>query len=261
MKLGMIAYPNEDGFNHLKSLGLEALEITCNSPEDTNDRISMTQRIKKSVSDTGVSVTSIGRWGQEKVTESGEVLREAIEENKRLIDFAAEIGAPVFNMGVNYANKLTKLQNIEISAAILRELTEYATSRGVKPAVYNCSWSNYIHSPELWDIFLAEFPALGIKFDPSHTFERGAKYLEETLSYGNRFYHTHVKGVIHDSKGHYDNPPAGLDIINWNAYFGALYYSGYTGVLSIEPHSSVWHGELGDAGVRYTIKYVRQFML
>ena len=58
-----------------------------------------------------------------------------------------------------------------------------------------------------------------------------------------------------------DDPPAGLDMINWNALMGMLYAVGYDGTLSIEPHSGVWQGELGEKGVDYTIRYIRERML
>ena len=261
MKLGMICYPDENGFNYMKKLGLDVCEITTNSLEDTNSRIALKDSIIKSVAETGITICSVGRWGQDKVLEGGVVCPDAIAENKRLIDFCAEIGAPVFNFGVNYCNSVSKYRNIEITYGVIKDIVQYAQDKGVTPAIYNCSWSNHVYGPEMWDIYLDEFPTLGIKFDPSHTFDRGAKYLEETMSYGKRFVHTHVKGVIKDGRGHYDNPPAGLDSTDWNAYFGCLYYVGYDAALSIEPHSSIWHGEIGDKGIEHTVKFVRGFML
>ena len=59
----------------------------------------------------------------------------------------------------------------------------------------------------------------------------------------------------------YDNPPAGIDVINWRAFFAILYKYGYDGYLAIEPHSSTWTGEKGEKGVKYTIKYIRDLMI
>ena len=138
-------------------------------------------------------------------------------------------------------------------------------------------------------------PGLGIKYDPSHSFVHGGQngaYLEEGLEWGAHFKYCHVKGVIQrgDSreeeqwammdlaKAHpelkeelmaktfggsnwYDNPPAGIDVINWRAFFAILYKYGYDGYLAIEPHSPTWQGELGQKGLRYTIKYIWDLML
>ncbi|MBQ3528717.1 MAG: sugar phosphate isomerase/epimerase [Clostridia bacterium] len=59
----------------------------------------------------------------------------------------------------------------------------------------------------------------------------------------------------------YDNPPAGLDAIDWRGFMAILYKYGFDGHLSIEPHSPSWTGEKGDKGVKYTIKYMRDLMI
>ena len=59
-----------------------------------------------------------------------------------------------------------------------------------------------------------------------------------------------TQSFIHDN---YDNPPAGLDSINWRAFFGLLYKFGFDGYCYIEPHSPSWTGEQGDWGVKYPI--------
>ena len=132
-----------------------------------------------------------------------------------------------------------------------------------------------------------------------HGGEKG-RYLEETMMWGRFFGYIHIKGVIQMgasdeplymeleklvqihpefekqlmnipermnnnpfaySPASYDNPPAGIDMINWRAFFAALYQHGYDGDLSIEPHSASWAGELGEKGLLYTIRYIRDLML
>jgi hypothetical protein len=36
-----------------------------------------------------------------------------------------------------------------------------------------------------------------------------------------------------------------------------LYYHQYQGVLSVEPHSATWSGDLGEFGIKYTINYFK----
>lgn len=131
-----------------------------------------------------------------------------------------------------------------------------------------------------------------------HGGEKGA-YMQEGMAWGDKFTYCHVKGVIQDGdsqeakhwwlrevlskhadvlkehpelaaefqpifaadKNLYDNPPAGIDSINWRAFFAILYQHNYDGYLSIEPHSATWQGEKGEKGVKYTIKYIRDLML
>ena len=69
------------------------------------------------------------------------------------------------------------------------------------------------------------------------------------------------KETFKENSRWYDNPPAGIDSINWRAFFSILYKYGYDGYLAIEPHSATWQGEKGEKGVKYTIKYIRDLML
>ena len=54
----------------------------------------------------------------------------------------------------------------------------------------------------------------------------------------------------------------GMDELVQTGTAGLLrYYRFDDGGLSIEPHSSVWKGELGERGIDYTIGYMKQFLL
>jgi sugar phosphate isomerase/epimerase len=79
--------------------------------------------------------------------------------------------------------------------------------------------------------------------------------------WGERIAHFHIKGVVRAGDRAVDDPPAGMDDINWGAVFAILYARGYKGDLSIEPHSKTWSGELGDAGVVYTRKFIEKFIV
>jgi sugar phosphate isomerase/epimerase len=57
-----------------------------------------------------------------------------------------------------------------------------------------------------------------------------------------------------------DDPPAGMDSINWGALLSVLRKYRYDGMLSIEPHSETWQGELGEKGIRFTIEYFKKLL-
>ena len=59
---------------------------------------------------------------------------------------------------------------------------------------------------------------------------------------------------------HVDDPPAGMDGTNWGALISILHKHGYNGMLSIEPHSSTWQGELGEKGLRFSIDYFKKLL-
>ena len=48
---------------------------------------------------------------------------------------------------------------------------------------------------------------------------------------------------------------------DWGSFMAILHAKGYQGGLSIEPHSENWKGDLGDKGVDYTIRFIRNLML
>jgi sugar phosphate isomerase/epimerase len=79
-------------------------------------------------------------------------------------------------------------------------------------------------------------------------------------NWGESIAHFHIKGTVHAGQRTVDDPPAGMDDINWGSVFAVLYGRGYDGDLSIEPHSNTWHGDLADFGVAFTRDYVKKFI-
>ena len=112
-----------------------------------------------------------------------------------------------------------------------------------------------------WTVIHGFLPELGIKFDPSHSRYAGGDYLREMRDWGERFYHVHIKGSVIINGERFDDPPAGLDQTDWQSFMAILYAKGYSGGLSIEPHSHNWEGELGEKGLDYTVNFMRKLVL
>jgi len=261
MRLGRIIKSwSREGFVDAKDMGLEFVEFCCNSQKDAEKFIAMKDEIRASSRETGIDIASVGRWNHD-VQENGALVPERRESYFALMRAAAELGAKVFVCGINYDGTLSLYKNYQNAIAFLGELTEEGKRLGIRVAVQNCNWNNFIVSPREWEVVLGEIPELMIKFDPSHSYNRGADYLKELSDWGERVAYFHVKGTVHAGSRAVDDPPAGMDDIAWPSVFAVLYSRGYDGDLSIEPHSSVWHGELGTAGVKFTIDYIRRFIL
>ena len=254
MKLGMIS-PSHDaaGIQRIKALGLDYAEFDVNA-----DDISYLNRaeIRKALSETGVKLGAVGRWGRDRITADGSICAKEQKDEFDLIDMCAELGCPVYITGCNYVDGLSYYQNVSAAIAYFQSLIDYAAGR-VKLCVYNCSWNNYVNKPHEWDIINDHLKALGIKFDPSHTVNGGRDYLSEAALYGANFDHVHLKGTLNIDGRHIDDPPAGMDMINWGALLSILRKYNYQGMLSIEPHSATWQGELGEQGLKYTIDYFK----
>ncbi|TAH62940.1 MAG: sugar phosphate isomerase/epimerase [Anaerolineaceae bacterium] len=262
MKLGIIANFNqeifcEEVFRSTKEKELEFLEFCINVGNDVNAYINETSKLQVYLNKYSLKVGSVGRWGTNRILEDGSINPIELEAEKSLIRWCHEIGCDVYVTGCNYVDDLSLYENCTGAIRYFEELIACGKENGVKIAVYNCRWNNFVHSDPTWSIILGHLPDLYIKYDTSHSVYDKGDYLLETKKWGHRFAHAHIKGSLIIGGERYDDPPAGLDQINWGAFISTLYRAGYDGNLSIEPHSATWKGELGEKGLNYTIRYMK----
>ncbi len=163
--------------------------------------------------------------------------------------------------GCNKVEELSYYENCGLAISYFEKLIAHGAEKGVKIAVYNCRWNNFVCDPMAYTVIMGYLKDLYIKYDPSHCIYAGGDYLQETRDWGDRFLHVHLKGSLIVGGERYDDPPAGLDQTNWGAFLAILYAKGYDKCLSIEPHSANWRGELGEKGIDFTIQYFRNLML
>ena len=262
MRLGRIYFDHTtEGYGKVKDFGLDFVEICCNYDKDNTMVIGAKETIKKAILDTGIEVGCLGRWNHE-LLKDGKIDSEKLNSYKELLDTAVYFGSKTFVCGCNYDNSVSLYKNYTNAIEVFGTLCDHAKGKNIKVAVQNCDWNNFVVSPEQWKVILGELPKLYLKHDPSHAYNRGANYLDELADWGDRIAHIHIKGTTHAGKsGMVDDPPAGMDDLNWPSIFAILYARGYDGDLSIEPHSGTWQGELGNAGVAFTRDFIRKFML
>ncbi|MBQ2973911.1 MAG: sugar phosphate isomerase/epimerase [Clostridia bacterium] len=261
MKLGIINGWSEGCIKYVHEKGLDAVEFCVNHNYDSEEFLSKAEEIKGYSEKYNVAVGSMGRWGMTRIDDNGDVIPEALQADKDIIEAASIIGCPVYNCGVNYVDGKSFYENCNIAIDYLGKLIEFAKDKGVKIAVYNCRWENFVVEPKVWEIILSALPELGIKYDISHCIYHDGNYLAEMRDWGDRFYHFHLKGCVYFDNDVYDDAPAGLDSINWGAAMDILYTKDYNGMLSIEPHSSYWHGKKGQWGIDYTINYFKPMIM
>ncbi len=260
MKLGIIRGYTPECFDYVKERGLEFIEICCNFDNESENFINSVDAIKAEIARTGIKVQSVGRWNAQpnKGGKIDETVYTLIEKN---MEAAKEVGAYCFVCGVNYDKDVSFEQNVACAKEYLKRLCDRGDEIGIRVGVYNCDWENFVCTSDVWWQILNDIPSLGIKYDCSHSYNRGADYLAEIDQWGWRFVHFHLKGSININGRHVDDPPAGMDALNWPAIFALLYARRYDAGLSIEPHSGVWQGDLGDKGIRFTIDFAKKFIL
>ena len=261
MYLGIINGWEREHFRTVAELGLQGIEFCINHNVDSAAVLAKKEEILKASKEFGVRVGSIGRWGMQRIGNDGAPLPEALAHDKNLIELASFVGCPVFNVGCNFAEGKGYYENCGFAVNYFKELLDYARPRGVKIAVYNCDWANFVYGPKAWSYILGALPDLGIKYDTSHAINRRSDYLKEIADWGDRFYHVHIKGNLQVNGESYDDSPAGLDTTKWSAVMSLLYIKNYDGMLSIEPHSHNWRGKKGQWGIRFTIDFMRPFII
>ncbi|MBR2460800.1 MAG: sugar phosphate isomerase/epimerase [Clostridia bacterium] len=260
MRLGRIQNNyTAEGFALVKNQGLDFIEICCNSQADAEKLIAAKDSVSELIRTTGIDVSCVGRWNHD-IQANGSIDTKKKESYLALMDTAIDLGAKTFVCGCNYDGSISLWKNYSNAIEFLRELIIHADGR-IKVAVQNCDWNNFIVSPKHWEVVLGELPELMIKFDASHAYNRGESYTVQLSDWCERVAHIHVKGTVHAGPRKVDDPPAGMDDLNWNAIFAILYSRKYNGDLSIEPHSATWSGELGQAGVEFTARFISKYLL
>ncbi len=255
MKLGIIS-PSHDaaGIRYVASLGLSYAEFDVNG-DDVNYLDA--QSILSACDEYGVSIGAVGRWGRPRINSDGSFNQKEQKDEFALIDFCRTVGCPVYICGVNYVDEISLYSNYTSAIGYIQALVDYAGD-DVKVCTYNCHWHNFVDDKKAWEVIHGHIPNLGIKFDPSHSVNGGRNYLLEAKEYGDKVYHIHLKGTVNVGGERIDDPPAGLDDINWGSLLSIFAKHGYDAMLSIEPHSATWQGVLGEKGVKYTIEYFKK---
>lgn len=264
MKLGIIKSDcSEETFKYVKGKGLDFIEVCLNYANESKDFLARTKEIKKLIDKYDLPVLSIGRWNGDggPLDEKGRIKPAYLSEAKKVIQACSKLGCPVYHCGCNRVEGISLFRNYEAAIGWFRAIIEIAKPYGIKVSSYNCHWNSFVDNMQAWEIIHGELPELGIKFDPTHSIRGGRDYMAELRSWGKRVTHVHIKGALEVNGEYIDNPPAGLDQINWRAFFAMLYKSGYDGTLSIEPHSATWQGDLGERGIDLTIRYIRSLMV
>lgn len=258
MQLGRIAWFTEEDFQSTKERGLEFIELDVNGrAQEFLDNVTV---IRQRSLDYQMPVGAVGRWGSSRICKEG-ICAEELELECRLIEAAAYLNCGVYITGCNFVEGLSYYENCGLAISYFEKLIAYGEQKGVKIAVYNCRWNNFVCDPMAFTLIHGYLKDLYIKYDPSHCIYNGGDYLQETRDWGDRFLHVHLKGSLVVGGERYDDPPAGMDQTDWKSFFAILYTKGYDKGLSIEPHSHNWKGELREMAIDYSVRYFRGLLL
>ncbi len=161
-----------------------------------------------------------------------ELRRSYLPQIRRLIDCAAELGAPIFTLHFWIDKRFIPAPVIEKKIVLLRELTDYAHGRKVQLCVENLSEQSADLGPAFEAIAL-----LGMTLDIGHgqLLTPCNTAHEFTSRYPERIRHVHA----HDNRGG-NSPrddlhlPIGQGTIDFAAILGSLKSCGFDGTITLE---------------------------
>ena len=189
---------------------------------------------------------------------------------QQVIIAAGRLGVPVVNTFVGGDRALTVDQNWTRAQAIFPDIIALAADHNVMLAFENCpmifspdEWPgghNIAYSPKLWRRIFAEWPGVGMNYDPSHLVWQMIDQRRFIAEFGAHFAHVHAKDLTIDRDGLYDNGilslgmgwqvprMPGLGDVHWGQFFADLYRAGYNGPVIIEHEDRNFEGS--DAAIK-----------
>ncbi len=258
MRVGFITDLSESDFKFAAKWKIPCVEAMFSGDLGALDRF---DDVKGYMDRYGVEFSMLALFGRDHISDDQEERAKNLKDAKALVDMCQEIGAPYFVTGAGEVGDRNVDENIDRAVEFFGDLVDYARDRAVKVLLYNCHWSNFAFSPESWAKILPKIPDLGLKYDPSHPFYDGRDYLREMRDWGKRIYHFHAKGGLEIAGERLEDPPAGLDQIDWGSVMAVLYHHRYDGDINIEPHAPIWRRELRYQGILLARRHLMQFIV
>ena len=266
MKFGAASWPfqwdppYEDAIRRISGLGFKAVELIAWDKTFLEDYYSpkKVKELKEVLSGEGVELsqfvyTPLNLSNPEKAERD-----EATEVFRKAVDVGAELGSTVINsvsawpFGMRFGREFpwfTQKPLVQTFTAPMPSGLDWDQNYGdyveaVRTCADACEASGVVYSIEphpyayvantsgcLRLLEQVDSPALGINFDPSHTFPVGDFPNVSVYQLGSRIKHIHVSDNDAVTNVHW-RPGEGK--IDWVAMFQALKDVGYDGVVSIE---------------------------
>lgn len=170
-----------------------------------------------------------------------------LEDGRRMLDLATEIGAPFLRVfGGELPTQTTRAEILAPTAEVLHTLGNYGTERGVTVLIEtHDAWTN---SQDVLALLQAsQTNGCKVLWDSHHTFRFGETPAQTGTLLGEQVAYVHVK----DSRLNADNPQTwtycllGAGDVPLREIRDALNRQGYNGYLSLEWEKK-WHPEIAE---------------
>ena len=253
--------PYEDCIRRVAGVGFKAIELIAWNVDFLENYWSKSKvaDIKKELKNSGIGLSQFVHTPHDLSHADKAKRATAVEHWKKAVDVGAELGSPIINMVSShpfamrdtveipriatkplvqkYATKGVPRgvdwdQNFLDYTDALRECAEACGKAGVKMSVEPHP-GRYLanHDGALRLLEHVNHQAMGINFDPSHTFPMGDYPNITVYRLGKHIIHLHVSDNDGVTNVHWR---PGMGKIDWVAMFQALKDIGYDGTVSIE---------------------------
>jgi sugar phosphate isomerase/epimerase len=262
MKLGASVWPfqwhppYEDAIRRIVSLGYKNVELIAWNAQVLTDYYTpeRIRDLRSLMGDLGVGLSEFVSTGGAMASGNPAEREAVVEYFKRYCAVAVELGtdtvntvAPVpFNLPVPALKNLpvTQIWTVDVAEGLdwdrnwndfvdtVRRIMAIVEDAGLRYAMEPHPY-RYVSSADglLRLADLVDSPALGINYDPSHTFPCGDMPHIAIHRLGSRVFHCHFSDNDGLTNAHWR---PGMGKIDWRAMLKALHESGFTGTISVE---------------------------
>lgn len=201
----------------------------------------------------GVGISGLGYYPNP-LDPDGEAREVVVEHLMKVISAAKMLGISIVNTFIGRDWKLPIEEQWETMKSVWRRIVDHADQQGIRIAIENCpmlfsknEWpggKNLANTPATWRKLFAEFPQLGLNYDPSHLVWQMIDIPRSIREFGRRIIHVHAKDARIDQDALYEQGVMGyqwhtpklpgLGDVNWGQFFGALTDTGFNGAVCVE---------------------------
>jgi len=241
--------------------GYQAIEWRLADGETIEPDISpeVRRRLREAPAAHGIEIACLDtscRMAQE----SPEERAATLEAGKRMIDLAAELGAPFLRVfGGALPVGVTRTALLQPTAEVLRLLGTYGAERGITIALEtHDAWTR---SEDLLELLQAvELPAVGILWDAHHTYRAGEDPAQTLALLGGSIAYVHLKDSHSTKPGEWSYCPVNEGDVPLRKICSLLKQAGYDGYLSLEWEKK-WHPEIAEPemALPQAVPYLRRF--
>jgi sugar phosphate isomerase/epimerase len=258
--------------------GFECYSLTFWQTTGNLDLQETAKRVKEILAATGVTISSIGVFGNPLTGEGKN--EDTLASWERLIDNASHFDTDLVTGFTGRIPNRPIEESIPRYKEVFSELARRAEDKGVRIAFENCDmggdwWRgdwNIAHNPTAWEMMFDALPVdnIGLEWEPCHQMVSLIDPIPQLRKWVDKIFHVHGKDAtiawdivkeygVHGPKQYVWHRTPGFGDTNWTDIITILRQGGYKGTIDIEGwHDPVYKDELEMTGQVHALNYLKQ---